>query len=75
MIKKLTKTGNSVALVLDKGLLEAAQLDPDAPVQVSTDGKVIVIAPVPPESRRRKLARGAKAMHRKYAGAFKRLAE
>ena len=75
MIKKLTKTGNSVALVLDKGLLEASNLDPDEPVQISTDGKVIVIAPVPSESRRKKLEQGSKAMHRKYAGAFKRLAE
>ncbi len=75
MIKKLTKTGNSVALVLDKGLLEASNLDPDAPVQVSTDGKVIVIAPVQSERRQKKLEEGTKAMHRKYAGAFERLAE
>jgi antitoxin MazE len=75
MIKKLTRTGNSVALVLDRGLLEAANLDPDAPVEISTDGKVIVIAPVPPSSRRKKLERGMATMHAKYAGAFKRLAE
>lgn len=75
MIKKLTKSGNSVALVLDKGLLEAANLNPNEPVQISTDGTVIVIAPVPKESRRKKLERGSELMHRKYAGAFKRLAE
>lgn len=75
MIKRLTRTGNSLALVLDRGLLEAANLDPDAPVEISTDGKVIVIAPVPSDAHREKLARGMKAMHAKYAGAFKRLAE
>ena len=75
MIKKLTRTGNSVALVLDKGLLEAANLDPDAPVEISTDGKVIVISPVQSDKRRQKIARGLSAMHAKYAGAFKRLAE
>jgi antitoxin component of MazEF toxin-antitoxin module len=75
MIKRLTKTGNSVALVLDRGLLEAANLDPDAPVEISTDGKVIVIAPAPSDEHREKLERGMKAMHAKYAGAFKRLAE
>ena len=32
MIKKLTRTGNSAALVLDKQLLEAANLDPDGQV-------------------------------------------
>lgn len=75
MIKKLTRTGNSVALVLDKGLLEAAHLDPDAPVEISTDGKVIVISAVTPEAQRTKLERGMAAMHARYAGAFKRLAE
>ena len=34
MIKKLTRTGNSVALVLDKQLLEAAHLDPEKPVEL-----------------------------------------
>lgn len=75
MIKKLTRSGNSVALVLDRGLLEAANLDPDATVEVSTDGKVIVIAPVQSDERREKLERGMAKMHAKYAGAFKRLAE
>lgn len=75
MIKKLTRTGNSVALVLDKGLLEAANLDPDAPVEVSTDGKVIVISPAPSARERKKFERGLETMHAKYAGAFKRLAE
>lgn len=75
MIKMLTKSGNSVALVLDKGLLEAANLDPDDPVEISTDGHVIVIAPVAPDKRKKKLERGLAKMHAKYAGAFKRLAE
>ncbi len=75
MIKKLTRTGNSVALVLDRGLLEASNLDPDAPVEISTDGKVIVIAPAPTDAHRQKFERGLSAMHGRYAGAFKRLAE
>lgn len=75
MIKKLTRSGNSVALVLDRGLLEAANLDPDDPVEISTDGTVIVISPVRSDKRKKKLERGSEAMHKKYAGAFKRLAE
>ena len=45
MLKKLTKTGNSLALVLDKPLLDRAQIDADTPLEVSTDGSVILIAP------------------------------
>jgi antitoxin MazE len=75
MIKKLTRTGNSVALVLDKQLLDAANLDPDDPVEVSTNGRVVVIAPVRSKRDTERLARGRELMHAKFAGAFRRLAK
>ena len=75
MIKHLTRTGNSVALVLDKQLLEAANLDPDEPVEVSTNGRVVVIAPAPSKREAVKVAVAKECMHAKYAGAFKRLAK
>ncbi len=75
MIKKLTRTGNSVALVLDKQLLEAANVDPDEPVEVSTNGRVIVIAPAKSRRDAEKFERGQALMHEKFAGAFKRLAK
>jgi antitoxin MazE len=75
MIKKLTRTGNSVALVLDKQLLDAANLDPDDAVEVSTNGRVVVIAPVRGKRDSERLARGRELMHAKFAGAFRRLAK
>jgi antitoxin component of MazEF toxin-antitoxin module len=75
MIKSLTRTGNSVALVLDKQLLEAAQIDPEDEVEVSTNGRVIVIAPVKAKRETDKWTRGQELMHAKYAGAFRRLAK
>lgn len=39
MVKHLTKTGNSLALVLDRPLLEATRIDADTPLEVSTDGE------------------------------------
>jgi antitoxin MazE len=75
MIKKLTRTGNSIALVLDKQLLDAANLDPDEPVEVSTNGRVVVIAPLRSKRDVEKLARGQELMHAKFAGAFRRLAK
>ncbi len=74
MIKNLTRTGNSVALVLDKQLLEAANLDPDDQVEVSTNGRVIVIAPVRSKREIEKFERGKELMHARFAGAFRRLA-
>jgi antitoxin MazE len=75
MIKKLTRTGNSVALVLDKPLLEQMGIDENSEVEVSTNGDVVVITPVREKSRRRKLAKILDAMDEQYGGVFRRLAE
>ncbi len=75
MIKKLTRTGNSAALVLDKQLLEAANLEPDAQVEVSTNGRVIVIAPVRSKRDVESFKLAEAKMHAKFAGAFTRLAK
>ena len=75
MIKRLTRQGNSVAIVLDKPIVEAAGLDEGQEVEVSTDGDVIVITPVRSKSRQAKLRAIVGRMHEKYAGAFRRLAE
>jgi antitoxin MazE len=75
MQKKLTRTGNSLALVLEKGLLERTGIDADTPLEVSTDGEVIVISPVRTARRTAKLRRVMEKAHARYAGAFKRLAE
>ncbi len=75
MKKKLTRSGNSVALVLDRDLLEAAGLDAGATVEVSTDGEVIVISPVRGARRTERLKRVMARAHDRYAGAFRRLAE
>jgi antitoxin MazE len=75
MIKKLTRTGNSIALVLDKPLLEELGLDENAEVEVSTNGQVIVITPKRSSARDRKFRKAVDKVNRKYAGLFKRLSE
>jgi antitoxin component of MazEF toxin-antitoxin module len=75
MLKKLTKTGNSLALVLDKPLLDRAQIDADTPLEVSTDGDVIVITPVRNRRRTARLKSIVAEAHRQYGGVFKRLAD
>ncbi len=75
MVKTLTKTGNSLALVLDRPLLEATGIDATTPLEISTDGDVIVISPQRPAKRNQKLRRVVDRMHGRYAGVFRRLAE
>ena len=73
--KKLTKTGNSLALVLDKPLLDRVGIDAGTPLEVSTDGHVIIVSPVRDKRRTARLRQIATEAHRQYGGAFKRLAD
>ena len=75
MRKKLTRTGNSLALVLDRPLLEAVGIGAGTTVDVSTNGDVIVVTPVRTRKRTKKLARALDEINARYAGLFKRLAE
>jgi hypothetical protein len=38
MIKKQTKYGNSMALVIDRPILELLRIDVETPLDISTDG-------------------------------------
>ncbi len=45
-VKTLTRTGISLALVIERSILEATGIDADTKLEVSTDGDVIVVSPV-----------------------------
>lgn len=75
MIKKLTRTGNSLAIVLDKPLLEQLGIDENSELEISTNGDVLVITPVRDRARERKLKKILEELDREYGGVFRRLAE
>ena len=75
MKKRLTRTGNSVAVVLDRPVLEAVGIEADSEVEVSTNGDVIMITPVRDARRQRKLKKILDELDDQYAGVFRRLAE
>ena len=75
MVKTLTRTGNSLALVLDRPLLEQTNIDENTPLEISTDGRVIVIAPVQDKRRAAKVKAIVADLDERFAGAFRRLAK
>jgi len=75
MVKKLTRTGNSLALVLDKPLLEQLGIDEKTELELSTNGDVLVVTPVRDRARERKFKKAIEKVNRKYAGLFRKLAE
>ena len=75
MVKKLTKHGNSLALIIDRPILDLLKIDDETPLDITTDGKRLMIAPAKPSARRKKFEAAQKLVHQRYARAFKKLAE
>ena len=75
MVKTLTKHGNSYALVIDKPILELLKFEPDSPLEISTDGKVLVVSRVKDAGRESRLAKSLAKVNAKHGKALKRLAE
>lgn len=75
MSKRLTRSGNSFALVIDRPLLEALEIDADTELELSTDGDVLVVTPVRDPKRRKRAAEIVAEAHAQYGGVFRRLAE
>ncbi|MDK1030940.1 MAG: AbrB/MazE/SpoVT family DNA-binding domain-containing protein [Planctomycetia bacterium] len=46
MIKKLSKVGNSLALIIAKPILRLLDIDADTPLKITTDGDSIHIHPI-----------------------------
>ena len=74
MTKKLVRHGNSAALILDKPILELLNVTMDTPLEITTDGRSLVISPTIAHSEdefRTSLAR----INRTFAPTLRRLAE
>ena len=75
MIKNLTKHGNSLALVIDRAVLDLLKIDADTPLDISTDGQVLIISPVRDAERRKKFKKALEKTNRRYGKALKKLAD
>ena len=75
MIKKLTKHGNSLAVVIDRAVLDLLKIDADTPLEISTDGQVLVISPVRDTAHQDKFQKALESANKRYGRALKRLAE
>jgi len=75
MIKKLTRHGNSMALVIDKGVLDLLNIDSETPLDISTDGQMLLISPVRDKKRKREFEAALAKTNRKYGRTLKRLAD
>ena len=56
MTKKLVQHGNSAALIIDKPILDLPEVGMDTPLEITTDGRSIVISPAPSHTEEEFLA-------------------
>ncbi len=75
MIKTLTRHGNSYALIIDRPIMELLKIDSDTPLEITTNGHALTIAPARDTDKAEKLAKARKTMHGRYAETFRKLAK
>lgn len=73
MSKKLTKHGNSLALVLDRPILDMLKIDENTDLEISTDGARLIIYPSHGEKKRGQLERWMKKNFKKRDEVYKAL--
>mgnify|MGYP006294644991 CR=1 FL=1 len=75
MTKTLIKHGNSLALVIDKPILDLLRITPETPLELATDGDRLLVSPVRDRKRQTRLRKSLAKINRRYGDDLKRLAE
>ena len=75
MIKKLTKHGNSAALVIDKPILSLLGATADTSFEVRTNGDSLILTPVRDEEREKRLDEAFEENVKRYKKTFETLAK
>jgi antitoxin MazE len=73
-MKTLTKHGNSLALVIDKPILELLKINEHTSLELATDGQQLIVRPVRDLKKRKALEESIRKADELYADTFKALA-
>lgn len=74
-VKKLTRQGNSAALIVDRSLMDLMDIDSDTPLKVTVVGRKLIVEPIDEEERSGKFKKVMEKTGRKNAELFRRLAK
>ena len=75
MQKTLIKHGNSLALVIDKPILDMLQISSDTLLEISTNGDQLLVTPCRDKSRQKKIQGSLKKINEQFKDDLKRLAQ
>lgn len=72
MKKKLSPIGNSLGIVIEKPILELLDIDRETELEVTTDGRRLIIEPV---QRRKRVLAASKRVMAAHGETFRKLAK
>ena len=75
MQKKLVKHGNSMALIIEKPVLDLLGVDAETFFDITTDGQALVLTPAPDPKRSKAFHAALEKVNRTYSEDLKQLAE
>ena len=75
MTKTLVRHGNSLALVIDKPILELLKATAETPFEIISDGRSLVLTPVRSPEEEKKFEDAVAMVHKRFGRAMKTLAE
>ena len=75
MVKYLTQHGNSMALVIDKPILELLHISKKTPLQIETDGSNLIVSPAPDAKREKKFKAAMAHVFATHDKTFRKLAQ
>lgn len=73
MVKRLIQHGNSVALVIDKPILELLNVTFDTPFEITTDGRNLILSPQSEGNAEIDVMDSLEKINKKYCNALRRL--
>jgi len=75
MVKKLIQHGNSLALVIDKPILEMLNITSETAFELSTDGKNLILSPQIEHAQDKNILNSLEKINKRYGAVLKRLGE
>ena len=75
MVKKLIQHGNSVALVIDKPIMEILNITNETTFELTTDGKNLILSPQNEYTQEKDILNSLEKINKKYGAVLRRLGE
>jgi antitoxin component of MazEF toxin-antitoxin module len=74
-IKHLTRQGNSLSVIIDRAILDLADINEGTPLKMTLEGRKITLEPITEAEIELRFTKAAEEVEQQFGRAFKRLAE